>query len=172
MALSILWWPGVGNGLADWLSVHFPKAKLWELIVSLLLVALGVVLGFWAVRREVSRQQSDKRAAMADWLGLPTLTARGADAVMMFSHGLARFDDRAVDAGIRGSARFGAWLARLGERRGEGAFDGATNQLAKGIDWAGQVARRAHTGQMHHYYTGIAAGLAAILIILSIGVLL
>ena len=63
-------------------------------------------------------------------------------------------------------------MARLGERRGEGAFDGATNQLAKGVDWAGQVARRVHTGQMHHYYTGIAAGLAAILIILSIGALL
>ncbi|MAM55751.1 MAG: proton-conducting membrane transporter [Salinicola sp.] len=172
LALSLLWWPGVGNGLADLLSVHFPKTRLWELILSLLLVALGVGLGTWAVRREVSRQQNDKRAAMADWLGLPTLTARGADAVMMFSHGLARFDDRAVDAGIRGSARFGAWLARLGERRGEGAFDGATNQLAKGVDWAGQVARRVHTGQMHHYYTGIVAGLAAILIILSIGALL
>ncbi|MCK0764992.1 NADH-quinone oxidoreductase subunit L [Chromohalobacter beijerinckii] len=172
LALSLLWWPGVGNGLADLLSVHFPGTRPWELILSLLLVALGIGLGAWAVRREVSSQQSETRTAMADWFGLPTLSARGVNAVMMFSHGLARFDDRAVDAGIRGSARFGAWLARLGERRGEGAFDGATNQLAKGIDWAGQVARRAHTGQMHHYYTGIAAGLAAILIILSIGALL
>ena len=174
LALSLLWWPGVGNSLADLLSVHFPKTRLWELILSLLLVALGVGLGTWAVRREMAGagRHGAMRASMADWLGLPTLTARGADAVMMFSHGLARFDDRAVDAGIRGSARFGVWLARLGERRGEGAFDGATSQLAKGVDWAGQVARRAHTGQMHHYYTGIAAGLAAILIILSIGALL
>ncbi|MCK0767499.1 NADH-quinone oxidoreductase subunit 5 family protein [Chromohalobacter canadensis] len=172
LALSLLWWPGIGNGLADLLSVHFPGTRPWELILSLLLVALGIGLGAWAVRREVSSQQSETHTAMADWLGLPMLAARGAEAMLMFSHGLARFDDRAVDAGIRGSARFGAWLARLGERRGEGAFDGATNQLAKGIDWAGQVARRAHTGQMHHYYTGIAAGLAAILIILSIGALL
>ncbi|NWO56242.1 NADH-quinone oxidoreductase subunit 5 family protein [Chromohalobacter israelensis] len=174
LALSLLWWPGVGNGLADWLSVHFPGTRPWELILSLLLVALGMGLGVWAVRREVTgaRRPGATRTGVADWLGLPRLAACGANAVLMFSHGLARFDDRAVDAGIRGSARFGAWLARLGERRGEGAFDGATNQLAKGIDWAGQVARRAHTGQMHHYYTGIAAGLAAILIILSIGALL
>lgn len=201
LALSVLWWPGVGNSLADLLSIHLPKTKLWELILSLLLVALGIGLGVWAVRREVSNQsrQSEKRAAMAGWLGLPTLAGRGVDAVMVFSHRLARFDDRvvdtgirgrgasaamafshrlarfddqAVDAGIRASARFGVWLAKVGDRRGEGVFDGATRQLAKGIDWAGQVARHAHTGQTHHYYTGIAAGLAAILIILGIGALL
>ncbi|MGQ7245573.1 NADH-quinone oxidoreductase subunit 5 family protein [Salinicola sp. V024] len=174
LVLSLLWWPGVGTRLADLLSVDLPQSKPWELIVSLLLVASGIVLGVWAVRREVSGsgRQSARRTELADWFGLPTLAERGVSAVMAFSHGLARFDDRVVDAGIHASARFGAWLAKMGDRRGEGVLDGATSQLAKGIDWVGQSARQAHTGQTHHYYTGIAAGLAAILIILGIGALL
>ncbi|MEC9483560.1 MAG: proton-conducting transporter membrane subunit [Halomonas sp.] len=174
LALSVLWWPGVGSTLADLLSIQLPKTKLWELILSLLLVALGIGVGFWAVRRDVSSQsrQSEKRAAMANWFGLPALAEQGVDAVMRFSHGLARFDDRAVDAGIRASARFGVWLAKVGDQRGEGAFCGATGLLAKGVDWAGQVTRQAHTGQVHHYYSGIAAGLAVILLILGIGALL
>ena len=174
LVLSLLWWPGVGTRLADLLSVDLPRSKPWELIVSLLLVASGIVLGVWAVRREVSDsgRQSARRTELADWFGLPTLAERGVGAMMAFSHGLARFDDRVVDAGIQASARFGAWLAKMGDRRGEGVLDGATSQLAKGIDWVGQSARQAHTGQTHHYYTGIAAGLAAILIILGIGALL
>ena len=201
LVLSLLWWPGVGNDLANLLSIQLPQTKLWELILSLLLVALGIGAGFWAVRREGSNQsrQSETHAAMANWFGLPALAergistfmrfshglarfddrvvdaglrGRGVSAAISFSHGLARFDDRAVDAGIRASARFGVWLAKVSDRRGEGAFDGATSLLARGVDWAGQVARQAHTGQTHHYYTGIAAGFAVIFIILGIGALL
>ncbi|MGM8849527.1 NADH-quinone oxidoreductase subunit 5 family protein [Salinicola halophyticus] len=174
LVLSLLWWPGVGNSLADLLSIRLPPTRPWELIVSLLLVALGIVLGVWALRREVSdsSRQRARRAELAEWFGLPALAQQGVGTVMAFSHGLARFDDRVVDAGIHASARFGAWLATLGDRRGEGWFDGATSQLAKGVDWMGQWARQAHTGQTHHYYTGIAAGLAAILIILGTGALL
>jgi len=82
---------------------------------------------------------------------------------------LGRCEDRAVDGGIRLTGRFGEWLAAFGERRGESLFDGAAMAVSQGTGWLGERIRRLQSGQMHHYYTGIAVGLAAVFLILAIG---
>lgn len=77
---------------------------------------------------------------------------------------LAAGDDRIVDAGVRGVARLGAWGARVFDRVGEWTFDGFVEGVARLTGAAGRDSRRLQTGMTHHYYAGIAAGLAALVL--------
>lgn len=132
---------------------------------------------------------------VAHWFGLPSLTlavtlgtqgvalrlARFDDAVIDASFtrlarglrrgalGLANGDDRVVDAGLHATARCGQWLAALYAKRGEWLSEGLPEGLARLTDWSARWARQAQTGQMHHYYTGIVAGLALFFVILLLG---
>jgi NADH-quinone oxidoreductase subunit L len=221
LVLSLLWWPGLPEAVAATLGFALPPSKTWETLLSLLLVALGIVLGAFAIRRGWgNRDEANHRHRTAsDWLGIPVLAKRGVAGLLNASYalarfddrvvdrglqtvagytmlasglgrfddrvvdgglqavagyaalarGLGRFDDRAVDGGIRLTARFGGWLAVLGDRRGEALFDGVTDGVSQIIGRLGQRARRLQSGQMHHYYTGIAVGLAAVFLILAIG---
>ncbi len=196
LALSLLWWPGFAETLSDRLGIEMPPSKQWEILGSLLFVALGILLGALAIRRHwAHRDEANRRfATVSDWLGIPPVAGRTASGLMNISHALARFDDRivdagiqrvasyrafadrlgrfddrAVDGGIRLTARFGAWLASFGNRRGEALFDGLVDTVAQVTGWLGQRARQLQSGQMHHYYAAIAAGLAAVLIILAMG---
>ncbi|HET8791027.1 MAG TPA: proton-conducting transporter membrane subunit [Modicisalibacter sp.] len=136
------------------------------------------------------------KSLAAGWFGLPVLVeglatlvlgtsarlARFDDRVLdAFAHAvvtrtqslsghLARFDDGVVDAGLLASARCGQWLARLNATMGEALFEALPGSLSTLAERGGRLARQAQSGQMHHYYTGIAAGFAIILIMLAIGV--
>lgn len=195
LALSLLWWPGLGESIADSLGVALPPGETWETWLSLGFVALGILLAALVLSRQWgNRDEENPRCAMAsDWLGIPAFASRMASGLMNASYSLARFDDRVVDAGpqriadytyfakvlgrfddgavdggIRLTARFGNWLARTGNRRGEALFDGIGMQLSRCIGWLGHEARQLHTGQMHHYYIAIAVGLAAMFLVLAI----
>ena len=85
---------------------------------------------------------------------------------------LARFDDAGVDAGLHASARVADGLARLNAQRGEAFADGLPGGLGRLTDWGGAWARRAQSGQTHHYYSGIVIGVVLILSLLVIGGLL
>jgi NADH-quinone oxidoreductase subunit L len=74
-----------------------------------------------------------------------------------------------VDRGVRATARFGAWLAALGARTGEAIFDGLPGGAARGVREGGRMIRALHTGLVHQYYVLVAAGLAALALMLSIG---
>ncbi|UNG19386.1 NADH-quinone oxidoreductase subunit L [Stutzerimonas zhaodongensis] len=196
LALSLLWWPGFAETLSDRLGIEMPPSKKWEILGSLLFVALGILLGALAVRRHwANRDEANRRfVTVSDWLGIPTVAGRTASRLMNISYALARFDDRivdagiqrmasyrafsnrlgrfddrAVDGGIRLTARFGAWFASFGNRRGEALFNGLVDTVAQVTGWLGQRTRQLQSGQMHHYYTGIAVGLAAVFLILAIG---
>jgi NADH:ubiquinone oxidoreductase subunit 5 (subunit L)/multisubunit Na+/H+ antiporter MnhA subunit len=196
LGLSLLWWPGLGESIAESLGFALPPAKAWESLLSLASVALGMLLAALALRRRWGNrdEENPRHAAASDWLGIPALAGRTASGLMRVSHALAGFDDRVVDAvlqriagyggfakalggfddravdgGVRLTARFGHWLAITGDRSGEALFDGSAMRLARFTGWLGQKARQLQTGQMHHYYTAIAAGLAAVLIILAMG---
>jgi len=102
---------------------------------------------------------------------------------------LARFDDRAVDAGVRGAAAVATAASRVlssvGElaldraipraaaaaaaalsrglsHTGEPVIDGAVERLAGAVGFAGRDSRRLQTGFTHHYYVLIAAGLVVV----------
>ncbi|WP_227370686.1 NADH-quinone oxidoreductase subunit L [Halomonas sp. M20] len=170
LLLSLVWWPEVQAWLAEAWPQRLPQGKLWELIVSLILVVLGIAVGFVMTRRQ--RRSSTWQERAASWFGLPTVIQTIARGTVIFGHSLARFDDRVVDAGLRGTARFARWLARRNAQQGEAFSEGVPGVVTRLSEWGGHWARQAQSGQTHHYYTGISLGLAVILAILVIGALL
>jgi hypothetical protein len=84
------------------------------------------------------------------------------------AHGLARFDDRVVDGGVRTSAALGAAFARVVDNRVEWTVDGVVRGLARMFRTLGQLARRPQTGQLHHYYAQAVVALAALAVLLLV----
>ncbi|MDW5378562.1 proton-conducting transporter membrane subunit [Halomonas sp. HP20-15] len=173
LLLSILWWPPAHQAVAGWLATHWPPSHLWLLLASLALVLAGIVGGLLMTRpgRRVE-PASASQAVVAEWFGLTALLARVAGAVTALARRLARFDDARVDAGLHATARFADALARRSAGRGETLADGLPGGLSRLTDRAGGWARSAQSGQTHHYYSGIAIGVALVLSLLVIGVLL
>jgi len=193
LGLSVLWWPGIRPRLETALAMALPPLKVWELVLSLTLVALGIAAGAWVAARGPRRADSPALAGIAAWLGLPVLArmlvlrplraatlalARLDDAVLgavtsarirLPGIGLARFDDRVVDAALRATARFGIWLAAFAARAGEALADGLPGGAAWSARQGGRMVQALHSGLVHHYYLVVAAGLAALALILTIG---
>nr|WP_298410921.1 proton-conducting transporter membrane subunit [uncultured Halomonas sp.] len=170
LLLSLVWWPEVQAWLTGAWPQRLPEGKPWELIVSLLLVVLGIAVGFVMTRRQ--RRSSTCQGHAATWFGLPTVIQTIARGAVVLGHSLARFDDRVVDAGLRGTARFGQWLAQRNAQQGEAFAEGVPDVMTRLSQWGGHWARQAQSGQTHHYYTGISLGLVIIFAILLIGALL
>nr|WP_298379391.1 proton-conducting transporter membrane subunit [uncultured Halomonas sp.] len=170
MLLSLVWWPDVQVWLSETLSISLPENSAWELIVSLVLVLLGIAVGFVMTRRQ--RRASVWQERVANWFGLLTVIQTIARGAVVLGHLLARFDDRVVDVGLRGTARFGQWLARRNAQQGEAFSEGMPGIMTRLSEWGGHWARQAQSGQTHHYYTGISLGLVVIFAILLIGALL
>lgn len=74
------------------------------------------------------------------------------------SRALTRGDDTAIDAGVRWTARFGAWLAATGSAFIEMVADGAGTDL-----------RRLETGLAHHYLVWVAASAVLMIVIVLLG---
>ncbi|MGC3874608.1 NADH-quinone oxidoreductase subunit L [Halomonas sp. GXIMD04776] len=170
LLLSLVWWPEVQVWLVEAWPQRLPKGKPWELIVSLVLVVLGIAVGFVMTRRR--HRSSAWQSWAATWFGLPWVIQGSAMGALLLGRVLARFDDRVVDAGLRGTARFGQWLARRHAREGEAFAEGVPGVMTRLSEWGGHWARQAQSGQTHHYYAGISLGLVVIFAILLIGALL
>jgi len=171
LGLSVLWWPAANRAVSDWLVMQRPPGHLWMLFVSLALVLLGIVAGIVMTRQGRPAEPVGWRRPVADWFGLPALTLSVAANVTRLSGVLARFDNDVVDAGLRGTARIGQRLARFNATHGEALSEGVPGGFSYLAERGGHWARRAQSGQTHHYYAAIAAGLAIVLAILMIGVL-
>ncbi|MDP8977617.1 MAG: NADH-quinone oxidoreductase subunit L, partial [Actinomycetota bacterium] len=104
--LGALWLPGGHDLVSHLLGEELPPGKTWELVASLALVGAGVYAAANTDRGErlATLGLSPRSAGAADWLGLPAL-ARGAvvGPTLALCATLARFDDRVVDAGVRGA---------------------------------------------------------------------
>ncbi|MGI5167172.1 NADH-quinone oxidoreductase subunit L [Spirillospora sp. CA-253888] len=147
-------WGAWGRLLRD---ASAPLPGVVELVVSGVLAV--VVVG-------VSARWSPGEAGWAGrWFHLEraagVLVARP---VMALAQGLARFDDRVVDGGVRAFASTGRALASAADRRVEPRVDGAVTALGAGARRLGRAARRPQTGQVHAYYAQ-AAVLFAVLVV-------
>ncbi len=193
VGLAALWLPGAEELVGRLAGGPLPASQQWELIVSLLFVGVGLyaALGLQRQERLVSLGlQPAARARLADWLGLPGVAERVVvNPMLALCAVLARFDDRAVDAGVRGaaavataasrvlssvgelaldraipraSAAVAAALSRGLSHTGEPVIDGAVERLAGAVGFAGRDSRRLQTGFTHHYYVLIAAGLVVV----------
>lgn len=195
LALCVIWWPKAQSWLRWGLGLPHIDSHTWLLVLSLVLVVLGILLGAALVRRDEALMQQDWAQSAARWWELVPLTGdiggavvRLGDSLARFdaqvleastralaewvrrtSKGLARSDDKIVDASLRGSAYCATWMARFSATSGESLAYRLPGSLAGLIRRGGRWARQAQSGQTHHYYAGIAIGFAIVLIILLVG---
>jgi NADH:ubiquinone oxidoreductase subunit 5 (subunit L)/multisubunit Na+/H+ antiporter MnhA subunit len=198
LVLGVLWLPG-GREVIERAVGPFVAGEPWELVASLAAVAAGLAAGWWLHGRlrllDVGLAPAARTAA-ADWLGLPTL-ARVAvsEPTLALARRLAAFDDRVIDAGVRGAAavarRFSRLLSWWGERGVDGvvfgvasgalamargsrrtderAVDAAVEGVAAGVGVGGRQSRRLQTGLAHHYYLLIGAGAVVAVLVAALG---
>ena len=199
VALGVLWLPGAGGVVERASGGRLFEAAAWELPGSL--GAIAAAAGLLAVLHRSSTLVTlglpDRlRAAVAGWLGLPgRARLLVVDPVLALSRGLAAFDDRVVDAGVRAAARvpvaLSAVLSWWGERSVDGVVqavagttlraaagsrlvdergvDRAVEDLARGAGVAGSRSRKLQTGLSHHYYVLVALGLVALVAVAALG---
>ncbi|QTP54015.1 NADH-quinone oxidoreductase subunit L [Billgrantia sulfidoxydans] len=181
---------GIGMGL--WLTRGSPREAepAWQPVLAdwfgLPTLHSGVGLGVMRFARALARFDDRvfdlplTRLAQGASAGASGL-ARGDDALLAVpinqlakgihatARGLARGDDRVVDSGLMITARCAQWLADVNTRRGEWLADGLPSALAQGVEAGGRWARATQSGQTHHYYTAMAAGLGTFFLLLLIG---
>jgi NADH:ubiquinone oxidoreductase subunit 5 (subunit L)/multisubunit Na+/H+ antiporter MnhA subunit len=189
LAGGVVWFGWGESQLRDLVGGDLASAPHWITAGSLASVGAGIYAAVVLDRRDASVQAPAVSPRAVDWLGLPELARRavvdpvlwlarvaaradtwasdriprGASVVSATVTGaLARSDHRVVGAGVRGTARFARWLAAMGDRAGEWTLRGAARGLAGLVGAAGRDVRRVQSGQAHHYYAGIAAGLAVL----------
>ncbi|WCO68030.1 proton-conducting transporter membrane subunit [Iamia majanohamensis] len=192
--LGLVWTPWGEERVLEIAASSLPSSEAWEVPASL--VAL-VLAGYAAVLLDRSRRLAVPSpgagwARVSRWfdlgvvvevavvdpvLALARTAARFDDRVVDagvrgvaaggsgVSRLLARGDDRVVDAGIRGAARFGVWAAGALDRVGEVSLDGVVDGIARMTGAAGRDGRRLQSGQTHHYYAGIAVGLFVLVLV-------
>ena len=193
VALSALWLTPVSETAARLMGTELPEGTTVEVVLSLLVLGLGLLTGLFLVRRYADLGASGRTAAAANWLGLPSLIdiavvrpvdslARGAawldDVALDFapravvlaarkgSSHVAAIDNQVVDRGVRLTAAFGDWLARMGDRFGEVIADGLPKGTADLIGMGGHELRRLQTGLSHHYLALLVVGLTTMVAIL------
>lgn len=197
VASSLLWLPPAASRVEAAIDGRLPHLAAWELAVSvgLIAAAFAIVAARWRRGRlsTVGLPAAVPRAA-ADWFGLGHLASAGVvRPVLALAAGLARFDDRVIDAGVRAVAAVAAGGSRLVTRFGEAGVDGAVRAVAavtlaaatgsraaddrgvdagveataRGVGAAGSHSRRLQTGLSHHYYVLVAGGLAVAVMVLA-----
>lgn len=198
VALGALWAPGAGDTVERLAGGELVGGHSWELGISLALIVVAV-LAVSALGRSgrlaTLGLSEEARQIGADWFGLPAVARLAVvEPTLSLSRLLARFDDRVVDAGVRGAAGFARLLSSLFSLRVELTFDGVVRavaggtilsargsrqtderavdalveSVAQGVGLAGRISRRFQTGLSHHYYVVVAVGLAALAGVLSL----
>lgn len=199
MTLAVLWLPQVNAAAADLVSGEVITVHASELGLGLAAIAAGAGAAFLRDRREELARGipwSALTEAGRAWFGLGVVSRRFVvGPILALSRGLARFDDRVIDAGVRLTARIAAETARLLRRRSEVSLDAAIDGVAavtvrvaslsraadeRGVDRTaeevaaafgrgGQLGRRLQTGLTHHYYVIVTIGFVAVVVALAFG---
>jgi NADH-quinone oxidoreductase subunit L len=196
LATGLLWLPPLSDTLVTALGFNLPEGSTLGLVLSLICVAAGLASGIYLVRHKPALGRTGAAATASDWLGLPTLirwaVVQPCDAL---ARAAARFDDdildagprgvaalarrvsaviaatdnQVVDRGVRATAAFGDWLARIADRFGEALSDGIPEGTADITGMLGREARRLQSGLSHHYYAYIVGGVFVVVAILATG---
>lgn len=194
LLLSVFWLPGAPELIEDAVSsTSLVEAASWELAASLgaLVLAGATCAALWRSGRLFSlglRPALQNR--IANWFGLPVAARAGIGRpTLRLAAALAHFDDRVVDAGVRGAASIGQFMSRSlsfwGELGADGVvegiarltdtsasasarlddrrLDGTVEGLARMTAVAGERSRRLQSGLTHQYYTAIGAGLLVLI---------
>lgn len=199
VVLGALWLPGADVLVERLLDGRFAREAEWLLALSLITIAAAGVISWVLFKRGtlLTLAIPDRvRIPAAGWLGLPVVASRGiVDPALHFSHALASFDDRVVDAGIRAAAAVSTLISRViassaergleqavsaiahvttalagaSGRADDSGIDVAVEGLAREIGAVGRQSRRLQTGLAHHYYVVVAAGALVLFVVAAFG---
>ncbi|MHB8960671.1 MAG: NADH-quinone oxidoreductase subunit 5 family protein [Candidatus Limnocylindrales bacterium] len=197
VALAVLWLPQARSVVQAVTGGPLPDGAAWEVAAAVAVLAAGGAAVLVLDRRGLLAGgigSSSRQEAVADWLGLPSLTSRlVVRPTLALSRALARADDRVIDAGVRAAARLGRAVSALAASRIDLSIDGVVTAAATGgvaaarfsrraddsvvdrsvegagraVGEAGHQSRRLQTGLTHHYYVIGAVGVAAIAVLLA-----
>ncbi len=195
LLLGGLWLSAVHTPVTQQLGGELPQSHLWEIILSLALVAAGVGIGIVTARLHDLGNRGASAFA-ADWVGLPSLIdlcvirpvfalARMAAAVddrvidgavravtritRNMSLLAAGTDNSVVDGGVRLTTGFGRLLSQIGAGVGETLVDGLPTLSARLVSTAGRHVVRLQSGMAHHYYALIACGIVTVIALMLLG---
>jgi NADH-quinone oxidoreductase subunit L len=144
------------------LGFAVPWPAWWELVLSGALAVASVGIAVRWANVGVNRLSTN-------WLGLETLARRlVVSPTLSLASGLAKFDDRVVDGGVRATAAAGTLVARLVTARVELPVDGVVNAIGRAAKRLGRLARRPQTGQLHHYYAQAVVAIVVLAVLLMI----
>jgi NADH-quinone oxidoreductase subunit L len=137
VALSVLWLPGTAGWVETATGGHLAATAPWELLASIAVIAAAAAVAWFSQRRGVLDTlalPAGARAFSAAWFGLPN-AARSVvvDPVSRLGDALARFDERAIDAGVVGLARAVTRLSTAVWRWAEGAVDAVVRGVAAAV---------------------------------------
>ena len=199
VALSGLWLPVTRRLVEDLTGGVLADGASWEVIAAVgVLLAGGLIVALLNRRGRLADvlPQGGSSDVAADWTGLPRLQHRlVVQPTLALAAGLARADDRVIDAGVRATGRIAVLVAGLASRRLDVSIDrvvaglasssvavagasrrtddlvvdGAVEATGRGVGRAGHESRRLQTGLTHHYFVIGAVGLVAIAAILAAG---
>lgn len=91
-----------------------------------------------------------------------------AGVALRLARGVTRFVETAIDAAVTAVASATGLAAGASRRSDDAGVDRAVEDLARFTGTAGVQSRRVQTGQSHHYFTIVVAGLAAITVTLAL----
>lgn len=146
VALSVLWLPGSSEVLERATGGQLYEAPLWELAVTLAVTGTAAAGVFWAWRahRLDPSTREGQAAVIADWYGLARLSRVAVvEPTLALSRGLAHFDDRVVDAGVRGAEQLTRRLSRVVWGRAEWSLDAFVHGLAGAVGLGARGTRAA-----------------------------
>lgn len=197
VGLGVLGVPHLRDAFARAVGGSGDAGPVWLFVASLGAVALAFGVMWWLDRRKALLSVGlpvEVQRRVEAWLGLPALgRALVVQPVLALSRHLGAFDDRVVDAGVRGvwavSRGFSRLLGWWGERGFDGVVegiaalglfsaagsgrvdeevvDGAVEGVAGGIGVTGGRLRRLQTGLTQHYYVIVGVGVVVAVILLA-----
>ncbi|SDQ26220.1 NADH-quinone oxidoreductase subunit L [Actinopolyspora saharensis] len=153
-------------GLIGVSAVGTPAAP--ETVLSGVLAVGVAALAWWWGERPVPVPRA-LRGLFAEWVRFESLARLLlVRPVTALAGGLASFDERVLDRGVRAVPAAGLWSARTVERGVELPLEALVRLVAGTARRLGALARRVQTGQLHQYYAQAAVVLAvlALLVVL------
>lgn len=134
LLLGALWLPPAHGLLRR--AGTLPPTATWELVLSLAVVAVAVAAAAHGLRSGWLPRLTSSPAArvVGEWVGLSAASRRlVVDPVLALAGRVSTFDDRVIDAGVRGIARIGAGASSVAGRADDHVVDAGVHAAAGSV---------------------------------------